>query len=153
MSSGFETRIVDLLNHHRILTLATLRPDGWPQATIIGYANDGLAIYFMIGRDSQKFANIARDPRVSIAIGDDTQEPAAITGLSMSARVAEVADEAERTHALARFAGRYREYAAFLQIDRTVTALMRARPEYVSILDYSKGFGHADLVQIDASAI
>jgi nitroimidazol reductase NimA-like FMN-containing flavoprotein (pyridoxamine 5'-phosphate oxidase superfamily) len=59
-------RIVDLLDSHRIMTIATLRPDGWPQATVVGYVNEGLTLYFLCGLDSQKAANIARDERVSI---------------------------------------------------------------------------------------
>jgi len=42
-----------LLDQHRIMTVATLRPDGWPQATTVGYANDGLTLYFLCGLDSQ----------------------------------------------------------------------------------------------------
>jgi len=42
------------------MTLATLRPDGWPQATTVGYVNDGLTLYFLCGLDSQEPANIAR---------------------------------------------------------------------------------------------
>ena len=40
-------RILQLLDAHRNMTIATLRPDGWPQATTVGYANDGLTLYFL----------------------------------------------------------------------------------------------------------
>ncbi len=43
------------------MTIATLRPDGWPQATTVAYANEGLTIYFVCGPDSQKATNLARD--------------------------------------------------------------------------------------------
>jgi nitroimidazol reductase NimA-like FMN-containing flavoprotein (pyridoxamine 5'-phosphate oxidase superfamily) len=49
-----------LLDEHRIMTLATLRPDGRPQATTLGSVSDGLTLYFMCGRDSQKARNLAR---------------------------------------------------------------------------------------------
>lgn len=63
-----ETRglIEKLLRAHNILTLATLREDGWPQATTVGYANDGLTIYIGIGKDSQKARNIAGCDKVSL---------------------------------------------------------------------------------------
>jgi hypothetical protein len=35
-----------MLDQHRIMTVATLRPDGWPQATTVGYVNDGLTSIF-----------------------------------------------------------------------------------------------------------
>jgi len=58
------------------MTIATLRPDGWPQATMVGYVNDGFLLYCFVARSTQKFANIQRDPRVSIAIGSDATDPA-----------------------------------------------------------------------------
>lgn len=32
-------KIQTLMDQHRIMTIATLGPDGWPQATTVGYAN------------------------------------------------------------------------------------------------------------------
>jgi nitroimidazol reductase NimA-like FMN-containing flavoprotein (pyridoxamine 5'-phosphate oxidase superfamily) len=60
MDEEIRRRILKLLDEHRIMTIATLRPDGWPQATTVGYASEGLTIYFLCGRDSQKAANLAR---------------------------------------------------------------------------------------------
>ena len=45
----------------RIMTVATLRPDGWPQATTAGYVNEGLTLYFLCGLDIQKAKTLARD--------------------------------------------------------------------------------------------
>ena len=47
-------KILTLLDQHRIMTIATLRPDDWPQATTVGYANEGLTRHFLCGLDSQK---------------------------------------------------------------------------------------------------
>ena len=85
MKREFKQQIIDLLNQHRIMTIATNRADGWPQATVVGYANDGLIIYCLIARDSQKYANIMRDPRVSLAIAKDYPQPLQIKGLSIAA--------------------------------------------------------------------
>ena len=87
MKREFKRQIVDLLNEHRIMTIATNRDDGWPQATVVGYGNDGLVIYCLISRDSQKYANIMRDPRVSLAIAKDYPQPLLIKGLSIAATV------------------------------------------------------------------
>ena len=85
-------KILMLLDQHRIMTLATLRPDGWPQATTVGYVNVGLTLYFLCGLDSQKAANLARDDRVSLTIDHDTSDLMAITGLSMAAHARAVID-------------------------------------------------------------
>lgn len=60
-----ERKAVEILEAHHLMAIATVRPDGWPQATMVSYANEGLLIYFVISRESQKFANIERDPRGS----------------------------------------------------------------------------------------
>ena len=83
------------LDQHRIMTIATLRPDGWPQATTVGCVNQGLTLYFPCGLDSQKAANLARDDRVWLTIDHDTPDLMAITGLSMAARAEAVVDPAE----------------------------------------------------------
>src|SRR5512147_2913956 len=110
MKSEFKRQIIDLLDHHRIMTVATNRPDGWPQATIVGYANDGLIIYCVVARDGQKYANIARDPRVSLTIGNDVPQPLQITGLSIAARAEVTTDAGEREHAAKIMYKRYPEY-------------------------------------------
>jgi hypothetical protein len=40
MDDQIRGKILTLLDQHRIMTLATVRPDGWPQATTVGYANE-----------------------------------------------------------------------------------------------------------------
>jgi nitroimidazol reductase NimA-like FMN-containing flavoprotein (pyridoxamine 5'-phosphate oxidase superfamily) len=147
MKSEFKRQIIELLDEHRIMTIATNREDGWPQATVVGYANDGLLIYCLVARSSQKWANILRDPRVSVAIAKDTPDPMQIKGLSMAARVTEVTDAAERARIAAIFFTRYPEYKAMPSPSAAEMPLLRLTPEIISILDYAKGFGHSDLVR------
>lgn len=64
-------KAVEILGQNRLMAIATLRPDGWPQTTMVGYANDDILIYFVISRASQKLANIARDSRASLVVGRD----------------------------------------------------------------------------------
>ena len=66
MDDRIKSKILEILDQHRITSIATLRPDGWPQATTVGYASDGLTLYFLCGKDSQKASNLARDDRVSL---------------------------------------------------------------------------------------
>jgi nitroimidazol reductase NimA-like FMN-containing flavoprotein (pyridoxamine 5'-phosphate oxidase superfamily) len=130
------------------MTIATNRPDGWPQATVVGYANDGLIVYSFIARDGQKFANIAVDPRVSLAIANDYPQPLQIKGLSVAARAVVVEDGGERDHAVSILLRRYPEYKIMPPPDPAAVPMLRITPEVVSVLDYSKGFGHTDLVRV-----
>jgi nitroimidazol reductase NimA-like FMN-containing flavoprotein (pyridoxamine 5'-phosphate oxidase superfamily) len=92
MDETFRRKILQLLNQHRTTRIATVRSDGWPQVTTVGYANDGLVIYFLCGADSQKTANLARDDRVSLTVDDDPAQVIDIAGLSMAARAKLVTD-------------------------------------------------------------
>jgi hypothetical protein len=152
--------ILKLLNGHRLMTLATNRPDGWPQATMVGYVNDGFLLYCFVARNSQKYLNIKRDPRVSAAIGSDAEHPVDIKGLSLAGRVCEVTDPVEFDHVSRLRLNRYPEYADLPppvlrggDLERIApqppsagVVLLRIAPEIFSVLDYSRGFGHSDLV-------
>jgi nitroimidazol reductase NimA-like FMN-containing flavoprotein (pyridoxamine 5'-phosphate oxidase superfamily) len=140
--------ILRLLGQHRLMTVATVRPDGWPQATTVGYANEALVLYFLCGRQSQKAANIAADNRISLAIGHDTNDPMGIEGLSMAARAHPVTEPAEIAKILELFGAKFPEYRVLPQPDPAEVALFRVVPEVISVLDYSKGFGHSDLVTL-----
>src|SRR3954452_4762591 len=94
MEEGIRTKILTLLDQHRIMTVATLRPDGWPQATTVGYVNEGLRIYFMCAKESQKAKNLAWDDRVSLTIDHDVSNPLAIRGLSMAGHAAPIVEPA-----------------------------------------------------------
>ena len=148
MKREFKRQIVDLLNDHRIMTMATNRDDGWPQATVVGYGNDGMVIYCLISRDSQKFSNIMRDPRVSLAIAKDYPQPLQIKGLSIAAQAVEVTDQGEIDHVAEILLRRYPEYKVMPRPNPAAVPTFRLTPEIVSILDYSKGFGHADLIRV-----
>ena len=148
MDKALEQKIQSILDQHHTMRIATLRPDGWPQVTTVGYANEGLAIYFLCGLDSQKAVNLARDNRVSLAIDDDTPQVMEITGVSMAARAQAVDDPAEGEKALRLLWQRYPEQKVMpgpLPTPADVR-IFRLTPEVISLLDYSKGFGHTELV-------
>ena len=153
MNDAIRRKILSLLDEHRIMTIATLRPDGWPQATTVGYAHDGLALYFLCGTDSQKAANIARDDRVSLTIDHDTPQVRDIAGLSMAAHAHAIADAGEAEKAMRLMMERYppQEPALAMPAPGDVT-IVRVDPSIISVLDYSKGFGHADLVACASAA-
>lgn len=148
MDATTRQRILDVLDANRIMTIATLRPDGWPQATTVGYVNDGLTFWFLCGRDSQKAANLARDNRVSVTINGDPSDIMAITGLSMAARAIPVSDRAEAEKALRLMPTKYPDQktlpVAMPAPDEV--SLFRIEPSVISVLDYTQGFGHSDLV-------
>ena len=148
MEEKIRKKILTLLDEHRIMTIATLRPDGWPQATTVGYVNEGLTLYFLCGLDSQKAANLARDDRVSLTIDHDTPDLMAITGLSMAAHAQPVVEPAEADKVLRMLPLKYPEQIV-LPVPMPTPAdvrIFRVTPTVISVHDYSEGFGHTDLV-------
>lgn len=160
MTRKLKDLVLQVLNEHRVMTIATNRQDGWPQATMVGYVSDGFLLYCFVARNAQKYANIMRDPRVSIAIGSDAPQPRDIRGLSLAARASAVIDRDEFDYVSALRLKRYPEYAASPPLPTTNAAAQRAArrpssdsvvllrivPEIISVLDYSKAFGHSDLI-------
>ena len=135
---------IEILDAHRLMAISTVRPDGWPQTTMVGYANQGWTIYFLIFRRSQKFANIALDDRVSVAVSSESSSLGEIKAVYAGAHASEVSDPNERAAAWKLLAARHPNLGDFGMPEDTETALMRAECKYVSVLDYSKGIGHAE---------
>jgi nitroimidazol reductase NimA-like FMN-containing flavoprotein (pyridoxamine 5'-phosphate oxidase superfamily) len=148
VDAEIKDKIQTLLDQHRIMTVATLRPDGWPQATTVGYANDGLSLYFLCGLDSQKAANLALDDRLSLTIDNDPPQVMEITGLSMAGRAEPVTDRAEAEKVLSLLPTKYPPQTSmpFAMPTPEQVRIFRVMPSVISVLDYSKGFGHTDLV-------
>jgi len=148
MDAEIREKILTLLDQHRIMTVATLRPDGWPQATTVGYVNEGLTLYFLCGLDSQKAQNLARDNRLSLTIDHDTPDIMAIAGLSMAAHAHAVEDRAEVEKVLRMLPLKYPDAPPLpmKMPSPDEIRLFRVTPVVISVLDYSKGFGHTDLV-------
>lgn len=143
-----EQKAVDILDQYRLMAIATLRADGWPQATMVNYANEGLLLYFIISRNSQKYDNIQRDSRVSIVVGRDFEDPSQIKALSIAANASEVRDLKQRERAIALILQRHPGLSKLPPPDLKHSAVMRAYCSIVTILDYSKGFGHADILTV-----
>jgi nitroimidazol reductase NimA-like FMN-containing flavoprotein (pyridoxamine 5'-phosphate oxidase superfamily) len=148
MEDAIRRKILEVLEQNRVMSLATLRPDGWPQATTVGYANEGLTLYFLCGIKSQKAANLARDDRLSLTIDHDTPQVMEITGLSMAARAQAVVDTAEAEKVLRLLMLKYPEQASLpLPMPKPADVrIFRVTPVVISVLDYTQGFAHTDLV-------
>ena len=133
------------------MAISTVRPDGWPQTTIVGYANNGLAVYFMILRSSQKFANIQRDDRVSMAVGEEPSEIHEAKAVYAGAHAAELTDPAERERAWKLLQDRHPNLGEFELPDSNQAAVMHATCKHVSVVDYSRGLGHTEAFTAEES--
>lgn len=141
-------QIVSIIDAAADLTVATIREDGYPQATTVSFVNDGLAIYFGTWIKSQKAQNIARCDKVSVTIDLPYKSWGDIKGLSIGGRARRVEEAAEIAKVSGLMFKKFPQLAEFVHGEAPEMAIFRIDPQIVSILDYSKSFGHTELVGV-----
>lgn len=148
MTPSTKRFILEQLKTHRNMSLATVRPDGYPQATTVAYANEGLTLYFACEPNSQKVRNLRRSPKVSLTINKDSAGWTKITGLSMgaTAKILERPADTERAYAL--LSRKFKAMKGLGAKDLAATAFVRVQPKVVSMLDYRRGFGWTRQVRV-----
>jgi nitroimidazol reductase NimA-like FMN-containing flavoprotein (pyridoxamine 5'-phosphate oxidase superfamily) len=148
MDAKLKSQILAIMDAHRIMTVATLRPDAWPQATTVGFAHEDLTLYFLCGAESQKAKNLAADPRVSITIDHDEPQVMKITGLSLAGRASRIEELSEAERVMGLLIARYPQQGQSPGDlpPASAVAIFKVTPSVISVLDYAKGFGHAELV-------
>lgn len=115
---------------------------------MVGYANDDLVIYMLISRSSQKFANLREDNRIAITIGADAEKLSEIRGLAMSALAYPATAPDQHQHGYQLLLQRRPEFTSLPEPNWNEAAIVRAIPQDVAILDFSKGLGHSDMIRI-----
>lgn len=143
--------IARLLEHERLMSVATNRSDGWPQVTTVGYINEGLNLYFVTGRESQKLANLQADPRASVAIHSSIDVGGAV-GVSMAARGSEVCDPAEVERLNRLMFARWPQVNVCCPATSSI-AIMRLKPELICAISASAGRSQTECFSLgDAAA-
>lgn len=141
--------VLGILGRVHDLALATLRPDGYPQATTVSFAHEGLTLYVAVGVDSQKIHNIRQDDRVSLTLTAPYAQWNQIQGLSMAGKAEVIEGQDELNRAAQCLQARFPEIKELAPDGQpppwTGVAFIRIKPQVISILDYTKGFGHAEL--------
>lgn len=142
MDASDKAHVVSLLEQVADMTIATLREDGSPQATTVSYVSEGLTIYFGTSKRSQKASNIERDGRVSLTINAHYRFWKDIHGLSAAAIATRVTEPAEFRKVSQLLFDKFPRVHEYASTQSEEVALFRVEPVVVSLLDYTKGFGH-----------
>lgn len=149
MDPAVRAEILDILENAADMTIATIRPDGYPQATTVSFAHDGLSIFFGTGSSSQKARNIAVNRKVSLAVSLPYAHWGEIRGISLGGQAEPLRHASRIEHAadllLRKFPQGIAEYASG---ELSGVAFFEVTPAVISLLDYRKGFGHKELVRI-----
>ncbi|TAK84450.1 MAG: pyridoxamine 5'-phosphate oxidase family protein [Betaproteobacteria bacterium] len=149
MDSAIRKLMLELIETQSVLTLATLREDGWPQATTVAYANSGMTLFVATGADAQKVRNIRACDKVSVTVAPAVPEWQRLQGLSMAARAQVMESRTDIQQAARLLKKKFPPLAEFSDLERdSGWAFLRIVPKIVSVIDYTKGFGHTVLVKL-----
>ena len=144
-------QVVSIIDNTDDMTIATVRDDGFPQATTVSYVNDGLTIYFATSLDSQKATNIAHNNKVSLTIDPPYENWEEITGLSLGGHAELIASEDEIKTVGQLMFEKFPQVANYMSADGEdddKIAFFRITPLVISLLDYRQGFGHTELLEV-----
>jgi general stress protein 26 len=141
--------VLNIIDKAQDLTLATIRQDGYPQATTVSYAHDGMTLYVGVGKGSQKADNIRHNNKVSLTINSEYHDWNEIKGLSMSGTAEIVSDPEQIRQAGDCMLKRFPQLGDWASTDQTRDfVFLKIEPQIISVLDYEKGFGHTELVTV-----
>jgi len=135
------------------MALATVRPDGYPQATTVYYIHDEFTLYFAIDAASQKAGNIKLNNKVSVAIASEDQDFYKLRGFSMSGIATRVVDERRAEELSLRLFRAFPHSKRFVPEDPKQLAVFEITPVAISLVDYASGFGKTYLIELPSPII
>ena len=135
MDEALRAKILDVLKSQHLMALATVRPDGYPQATMVNYINDGLTLYFGANATSQKAGNIKINAKVSVAIATETSDFHKLRGLSLAGLARRVADKQRAEELCLRLFRRLPQSRRFVPEDPKQLAVFEIEPVAISLVD------------------
>jgi PPOX class probable F420-dependent enzyme len=130
---------LELLGAKGVATLATIKKDGRPQLSVIGYAYDAAeqVIRISLTDDRAKTHNLRRDPRATLMVQPETYKYAVYDGDAELSPVAQKPDDAtvDELVALYRSAGGkehpdWDEYRAAMVADKRLVLRIRVTHAY-----------------------
>ena len=131
------------------MALATIRPDGYPQATTVYYIHDEFTLYFAVDAASQKAGNIKLNSKVSVAIASEDQNFYKLRGLSVSGIATRVVDERAEELSLRLFRV-FPQSKRFVPEDPKQLAVFEITPVAIALVDYTSGFGKSYLIELSS---
>lgn len=155
MTDELRNKLIEIISSCKDMAISTVREDGWPQVNTVGFVSMEDNIYFETFRTSSKAKNISRDNRISLSIWPFYENVANGCGISLAGYAEEVTDEATSKECSRLLLEKMPELAEITYNDGDPVfpdpniIKYHIRPTVISILDFTKGFGHADLVVIE----
>jgi hypothetical protein len=150
---ALETRIAEFLCAQHVVTLATTG-DGAVHAASVMYAPDRFDLYWMSDPRTRHSQHLERNQAIAATVAPDYADFREIRGLQIAGTAARVGLTHEVAHARALMLERYaflRELAGGpdeLRQAFEAGAYYRLRPETITLIDNSLGFGHKETLAV-----
>jgi uncharacterized protein YhbP (UPF0306 family) len=156
MSGELKRQVLDYLQSHNTMTLATCAGDH-PWAATVFYASEDLRLYFFSLPEARHSLNLAANRRVAVTIQEDYKNWRVIKGIQLEGEVMLVDGVIEKAKAMAVYARKYAEvirlftdpasgvfHKAFLKVK-----FYRVTPEKLFFIDNEQGFGKRQELEIN----
>jgi nitroimidazol reductase NimA-like FMN-containing flavoprotein (pyridoxamine 5'-phosphate oxidase superfamily) len=148
MDEALRSKVRAILQGHHMMTLATVRPDGFPQATTVNYIHEGFNLYFATDAASQKAGNIKINNKVSVAIASETDNFYKLRGLSMSGLATRVGQPQKAQELALKLFRRLPQSKRYVPENPKQLAVFEIAPVVIALVDYASGFGTTYLIEL-----
>ena len=145
MRERAKREVFNYLKGKEICSLATMRRDGYPQANMVDYVNDGFTLYIATYITASKVDNIRFNSKVSLTVGDKSDDITKTKGVSLAGEAFVLSDKNQIKRARRLLIKKFPYVAEFPAEE---LAWIKVKPRVVYFVDYSKGIGHQDIIEI-----
>lgn len=147
-TENIKQSIINYLNGHHKMTLATCSLKSQPAAATVEYVTNGEIIYFGTNKNTNKVQNIQQNPTVAYAVDEDYDDWHAIQGVQIMGTASVVTDEQEAQKIGAIFGQKFPQMSDIPVTEDSI--FVKIEPKRGHFIDYSKGFAHRDTVDFAA---
>ncbi len=144
MDEQIKDNLIQYLESHAHLRLATVTEDGSPIAHTVAYVSDGATVYFVTDRRSRKYANIQKEARVAYSIDENYEDWSKIQGIQMEGHASILEGPEEIGPVMALFMKKFPEMAS-LPPDFEM-GVIKIEPKEAYFLNNLISFGHRDKI-------
>ncbi len=141
------SEILSILTDARDMTIATVRGDGYPQATTVNFVHQDFLIYFGCSRNSQKAQNLERNARVSATINVPYSTADHIRGISLGGEAHPVSSASETEMVSRLMFRRFPRIALYAGTPESL-GFYRVTPKVFSLINHRFGFARSRLVPL-----
>ncbi len=135
-------KISNYLASHPYLNLATVGDNGSPIAHTVGYASEGMTVYFMTDKNTRKAKNIRSNPSVAFTVDEDYTDLGIIQGVQMKGTAEQVSDGAVIDRILGIMTEKFPQIKEMPENPDYV--FFKISPKEAYFLDNTVSFGHRE---------